>query len=134
MTDLHEELGLRLTAMRVGRWSYSLAAAGEIDLYSAPDLEQALELVPPDVRHVLVDLSGVSFVDSVGLATLVTASRRFAGRGAQMLLVVDDPRIRRVLEVTGLDRFFGVRTSADTATRELVGASVLESLGDSDAG
>lgn len=129
MAELHDELGLRLTAMRVGRRGYTLTAAGEVDLYSAPDLAKALEAVPADVRHVLVDLSGLSFIDSVGLATLVTASRRFAARGARMLLVVDDPRVRRVLEVTGLGRFFAVRASASAATRDLVGATVLESLG-----
>lgn len=111
MTALHDELELHITAMRVGRWGYSVAASGEIDLYSADDLREALEAVPPEVRHVLVDLSSVGFVDSVGLATLVAASRRLAQRGARMLLVVDDPRIRRILEVTGTARFFELRAS-----------------------
>jgi anti-anti-sigma regulatory factor len=45
-----------------------------------------------------------------------------------MMLVVDDARIRRILEVTGIDRYFELRSSADDAARELVGASLLESL------
>jgi anti-sigma B factor antagonist len=123
-----DELDVKVTTVRVGRFAATVTVWGEVDLYAAPDLGEALASLPHEVRHVLVDLSQVGFIDSVGLATLVAAARRLEERQGRMLLVVDDARVRRLLAVTGLDRFFSVRSSdADTA-RELVGASVLESL------
>jgi anti-sigma B factor antagonist len=53
---------------------------------------------------VLVDLSEVSFVDSTALAVLVRESKRLEGRGQSLALVTNDPRTRRVVEVTGLNR------------------------------
>jgi anti-sigma B factor antagonist len=127
-SSLRDELELTVSAMKVGRHAHSITVRGEVDMYSAPELREALDAVPPSAKHVLVDLSTVSFVDSVGLATLLNAAKRLEASGGRMLLVVDDPRVLRILAVTGIDRWFSIRSSdADTA-RELVGASVLESL------
>jgi anti-sigma B factor antagonist len=132
MSSMPDELDVKVTTVRVGRFAATVTVWGEVDLYAAPDLGEALASLPNEVRHVLVDLSQVGFIDSVGLATLVGAARRLEERHGRMLLVIDDARIKRLLAVTGLDRFFSVRSSdADTA-RELVGASALESLGPGD--
>jgi anti-sigma B factor antagonist len=51
-----------------------------------------------------MDLSGVGFVDSTALGVIVQETKRLEGRGQSLLLVTNDPRTLRVLEVTGLDR------------------------------
>jgi anti-sigma B factor antagonist len=97
-------LDFRITCARLGRRAYLVSLAGEIDLHVAPRLSDELEGAIADGAHrLVVDLSGVSFIDSSGIATLVRAAERLRIRGAELVLVCDDHRILRALEVTGLD-------------------------------
>ena len=78
---------------------------GELDLYTAERLRARIdEAGAVGADTVLVDLSEVSFVDSTALAVLVQETKRLEGRGHSLVLVTNDPRTRRVVEVTGLDR------------------------------
>src|SRR5207302_9285393 len=59
------------------RRSSDLGAAGELDVNTAPELrEQLARLVNEGVRHIVVDLAQVSFVDSTALSVLVSALKR----------------------------------------------------------
>jgi anti-anti-sigma factor len=69
---------------------------------------------------VLVDLSAVSFVDSTALGMLVQESKRLEGRGHALVLVTNDPRTRRVVEVTGLNRVLQTYATLQDALAELV--------------
>lgn len=79
---------------------------GEIDLLVQADLldafERAIALV--EVPHLLVDVSGVTFMDSTGLDALVTASTRVSARRGTLAVVGANARIRRLLEIVQLDR------------------------------
>jgi anti-sigma B factor antagonist len=112
----------------LGGRAYSVRVEGELDLYTAPDVRDALASLPPESRHVLVDLSQLSFLDSAGLGMLLSAARRLRARGGTMMLLVDDSRILRVLEVTGLAGDFDIRRDREAAVRELVGLSLIEEL------
>src|SRR5256714_14058798 len=84
---------------------------GELDLYTAERLQARIdEAGAVGADTVLVDLSEVSFVDSTALAVLVQETKRLEGRGHSLVLVTNDPRTLRVVEVTGLNR--GLRTFA----------------------
>lgn len=74
--------------------------AGEVDLYAAPRLENELEgVIRSGAKRVIVDLTGVPFLDSSGLAVLLGAARKL-GRGNLVLTGVQ-PQIARVLLTTG---------------------------------
>lgn len=93
-----------------------LAVGGEIDVYSAPELrEKLLELSHADHTTAVVDLSDVSFVDSTGLGVLVSGLKRFREAGGDLRLVVTQPQILKVLEITGLSTVFAVRATVDEA-------------------
>lgn len=93
-----------------------LAVAGEIDVYTAPRLrEQLLELARSGAQTVVTDLSGVTFVDSTGLGVLVSGLKRFREAGGDLLLVVTQPQILKVLEITGLTTVFSIHETADAA-------------------
>ncbi len=82
-----------------------VALQGEADLHTAPILRDGLEeAIESDDKVVVVDLSGVSFVDSMMLSVLLGASRRAHQRGTEVRIVVDDPHVRRIFELTLLDR------------------------------
>jgi anti-sigma B factor antagonist len=82
-----------------------VSVSGELDLYTADRVKGGIdEADTVGADTVVVDLSEISFIDSTALGVLVQESRRLEGRGHSLVLVTNDPRTRRVLEVTGLDR------------------------------
>lgn len=93
-----------------------LAVTGEIDVYTAPSLRQQLvELSQKGATTAVVDLSDVSFVDSTGLGVLVSGLKRFREAGGDLPLVVTQPQILKVLEITGLATVFTVHPTAAAA-------------------
>lgn len=93
-----------------------LAVGGEIDVYSAPELrEKLLELSHGSHTTAVVDLTEVSFVDSTGLGVLVSGLKRFREAGGDLPLVVTQPQILKVLEITGLSTVFAVHSTLDGA-------------------
>jgi anti-sigma B factor antagonist len=121
MNDLIE---FNVSSSRIGRQGLGLRIDGELDLYSASDVREELTDIAPDVRYVLVDLTGLTFMDSSGLATLLDGARDIAKRRGRMMLVVGDPAVLRVLEVTGLDGYFEIRDDYESAAREFVGLTL----------
>lgn len=80
-----------------------LALEGELDLSASPLLAEALDEVAGDDRHVVVDLRGLTFMDSTGLATILRYHQR-AKDGRFDLVVVRGPEaIDRVFRVTQTD-------------------------------
>jgi anti-sigma B factor antagonist len=89
-----------------------LAARGEVDLSSAGRFAQELTaLVADGGGSALVDLSGVTFLDSSGVRELLAANRRAEAMGLQLQLVNPSAACRRVLEISGVwDEFMVQRT------------------------
>ncbi len=97
-----------------------VAVSGELDLHTAGCLEARIEeagTVGADT--VLVELSEISFIDSAGLAVLVRETERLEGDGHALVLVTNDPRIRRIVEVTGLNRVLRIYATLHDALAEL---------------
>jgi anti-sigma B factor antagonist len=91
----------------------TIAVTGEIDIRSAPELREQLQTVLADgVTAIQLDLRNVTFLDSTALSVMVGAHKRLAREhGALDIVTSTEGAVRRVLEVTGLDRVFRV-TSA----------------------
>jgi anti-sigma B factor antagonist len=93
-----------------------LAASGEIDVSSAPNLrQQRVEISAGAPERVVVDLEGVDFLDSTGLGVLVSGLKRFRTGGGDLLLVCTRPRILKVFEITGLTEVFAIHATVDDA-------------------
>ena len=89
-----------------------LSVAGELDVHTAPPLRTAVEKVPPTGR-LLLDLSGLTFMDSSGLGVLVLA-RRQVGE-ANLAVVLTARAALKVLTISGLHkslRIYDTRTEA----------------------
>jgi anti-sigma B factor antagonist len=83
-----------------------LSLAGELDLAAAPVLQEQLDRAVRGGGVVVVDLSGLPFIDSSGLHMLVGAERQLRASGGQLVLVRGQRAVHRVFELTGLDRYF----------------------------
>ena len=85
-----------------------LTAAGEIDSTSAPVLRERIEAVLDGDAHTLVvDLVGVTFLDSAGLCVLAAAHRRATRQDVVMRVVASSRAVIRPLQITGLWSLLG---------------------------
>jgi anti-anti-sigma factor len=119
-----QEFDVRTIAL--GPTTAVVRVVGDLDLCSAAEVADALSSLPTGVRHVLADLTELSFVDSAGIATLLAAERRLRRDGGSLALLVDDLRVLRVLEVTGLDRFLTIHQDRGAALRQMCGDALFE--------
>ena len=94
-----------------------IAVRGELDLNTAGELRRRLESRNGGVPPLVLDLSECSFLDSVGIGLIVTASRRADGAGARGFAVVAEPdgQARRTLRLTNVDSRIAVLGSRDAA-------------------
>jgi anti-sigma B factor antagonist len=89
--------------------------SGEIDLVTAPALEQAIGAVVADSPSALViDLSAVEFLGSVGLKILAATYEKLA-TSTQFGVVAHGPATRRPIHLTGLDKTFPLYSTLDDA-------------------
>ena len=84
-----------------------LTLNGEIDLHVSPDVERVLtSIISKRPRHVMVDLSGVTFIDSSGLAVLIHALQNIQEYGGKLLLSGITEDVRSIFEMARLDQVF----------------------------
>ena len=82
---------------------------GEIDLATAPALRRYLdEQIAKGCRELVVDIEGVTLLDSTGLGVLVGRRKVMRANGNEMRVVGARDRVLKVLVITGLDRVFEV--------------------------
>ena len=88
---------------------YVISLAGEVDLYTAPEFkQQLLEVIGDGAKHVVVDLTATTFIDSTTLGVLVGGLRRLRTNDGQLSIVCSDPNITKIFEITGLDTVFTI--------------------------
>jgi len=93
-----------------------ISVSGEIDLVTAPALEQAIGTVVADGPTALViDLSGVEFLGSVGLKILAATYEKLGVKSAEFGVVARGPATRRPIHLTGLDKTFPLYPTLDDA-------------------
>jgi anti-sigma B factor antagonist len=89
--------------------SATVVLDGELDLASAPQLQACLaELTANGVKHVVVDLANLRFIDSTGIGVLVSDFKRLSEVGGSMAVRNAGPRAYRVFEMTGLVELLSV--------------------------
>jgi anti-sigma B factor antagonist len=94
--------------------------SGEADLHRAPELRNAMSAVIDDgITDLIVDLSEVTFIDSMTLGVLLGAMKRVKPGGGRLCVVVQDANIRRIFEITLLDRVFAVFDDREQALAAL---------------
>jgi anti-sigma B factor antagonist len=107
-----------------------LAVEGEIHVSTAPEFSAVLSATVGDGPMSLVlDLTGVMFIDSTGLSVLLNALRQVTHAGGQMAVVCSNPTVLRLFEITRLDTTFDIHAELEPAL-----AAVQAEAGGSEAG
>ncbi|HEX2024066.1 MAG TPA: STAS domain-containing protein [Acidimicrobiales bacterium] len=86
-----------------------VAMRGEIDAIAIPSLSGCLDdVVSAGQRRVVLDMAEVTFIDSVGLAAIVAATKRLAAHGGTLSVRRPSAHVHKLLEITGLTGFVPV--------------------------
>jgi anti-sigma B factor antagonist len=100
----------------VDEYIHVVAVIGELDLSNASGLVRQVETAVRSGRNcIVIDLSGVTHMDSTGLAALIEAHHLTQARLGRLALVSGSESVRRTIEVRGLDRLFVIEASRDDA-------------------
>ena len=103
---------------------YVVVLCGEVDLYTAPELKQELHrLVGEGATRLVVDMSETTFVDSTTLGVLLSVLKRVRPEGGSVVLVCPDRNVRRIFEITLLDRVFPIVDTREEAFAELASSA-----------
>jgi anti-sigma B factor antagonist len=98
-----------------------LALRGEIDVYTAPRMRQAIvDLVDAGSLNIVVDMDKVDFLDSTGLGVLVEGLKRVKTRNGTISLVITQDKILKIFDITGLNKAFPIHGSLEDALKEPV--------------
>src|SRR5712691_3711032 len=118
MADFHIE------SRRAGTGAV-VTITGEIDAYTAPQLRERLgELVTAGVERLVLDLRQVSFVDSSGLAVVVSTKKGLPPGDNALCLVIAEGQsmVRKVFEITGVHRLLPIHSTLEAATDDCLAA------------
>ncbi|AWB91096.1 STAS domain-containing protein [Aeromicrobium chenweiae] len=83
-----------------------LSVAGEIDMQTSVELRSQVDTLDVSHRTLVLDLSGVTFVDSSGLGSLLGVKKQQERAGGRLLLARVSPPVARIIEITRMDRVF----------------------------
>ncbi len=105
-------MGLDISVRDEGDWRI-IEARGEVDLNSSPELRKAVLGAVKGVGRVGVDLSGATYMDSSGVATLVEGLKSASENDQSFVLISPSNAVMRVLELARLDSLFDIRDSLE---------------------
>ncbi|MBO7654833.1 MAG: STAS domain-containing protein [Kiritimatiellae bacterium] len=85
----------------------TVSPKGRIDTLTAPQLEEALKTLPPEVNAVTFNFGEVDYISSAGLRVLLATQKRMKQAGGSMVITHVTPAVQEVFEITG---FLGILT------------------------
>jgi anti-sigma B factor antagonist len=87
---------------------------GDVDIATAPQLKEAvIAALERGAASLALDLSGVAYLDSMGLGVLISARKRATERGGIVYLIGVGDRIHRVLRLLSMEKIFQLCSEAD---------------------
>ncbi len=93
---------------------------GRLDLQGAQEIDLPLSgITSSPTSSVLVDISGVSFLASLGLRSLLSAAKAMSRRGGKMLLISPKPNVMEILEVSGVSSLIPIFQDKDAGLKSL---------------
>jgi len=93
-----------------------LTVSGEVDIQVRAEFrERLIEAVDGANSPLVIDLSGVDFIEASGFIALVEAQERMNARPDKLYIVVQNPLVRRLFSILRLDAFFDLYTATKDA-------------------
>ena len=99
--------GMHLVTDTRGAW-HIISVQGRVDSMTAEELKAALLTAVAANAQVAVDCSGVEFISSAGLASLLEGARAARGAHRELRVCAPNPRVKQVFEISGLRKLLDV--------------------------
>jgi anti-sigma B factor antagonist len=113
------DLQFGVRCAEIGGGVYVVGIRGELDGHNAPELDRELgDLLDRSAARVIVDLAGVTFIDSAGLGVLAGAATALRAQDGRLELAAAGPHTAKVLRIAGLDRIVAVHRTLGDAFAE----------------
>lgn len=97
---------------REGKWVFT--PNGEIDIYTSPDFKKTiLDTFEEEESDILIDCINLEYVDSTGLGALIYVLKKLKEKEYQIYLTNMKPNIRKLFDITKLDKMFIIRGEVD---------------------
>lgn len=92
---------------------------GDIDFSVSQKLKEELfDVIGAGKNYLVIDLDKVRYIDSSGLEVITSAQSQAMSRHGDVYLVCNDPNIRKIFDITGLDEYIRIFSERDSAFRE----------------
>lgn len=109
-------MNMRVNSSTPGDTTCLMEIEGEVDVYTAPQLKQDIvDVAERGVKHLIINLSKVEYLDSTGLGVLIGGLKRLREGKGNLVLVGPGMRILRIFEITGLDKIFDIYPTVEEA-------------------
>ena len=100
--------------------AYVVELTGEIDVYTSPKVKDAVtELIDREHYNLVINLEKVRYIDSTGLGVLIGGLKRVREYGGTVHLVCTNPQIKKIFDITGLVKIFGIFDDEQSAMKAL---------------
>lgn len=120
----HMTFDFSLTEDRPDSGAHVIAVAGEVDIFTAPELKRAISgAIDSGAREIVIDLTETRFLDSTALGVLIGAVKRLRPLEGRLMIVNVEPSTAKTFEITGLDQIFTIVESRDDALAQLAARS-----------
>lgn len=101
--------------------TYVVDLNGEIDVYTSPKVKDAIgDLIDKGHYNLVINLEKVRYIDSTGLGVLIGGLKRVREHGGTVNLVCTNPQIKKIFDITGLVKIFGIYDDEEAAMKALV--------------
>ena len=110
-----------LSEERAAGGAHIVNVRGEIHMTTAPDLSKRLtDTIDAGNTRIVLDLTGVEFIDSTGLSVLLSGLRHVTQAHGAMALVCANPTVLRLFQITSLDKTFVIFAGREAACAHVV--------------
>lgn len=94
----------------------AIEVEGEIDIHTAARVKEAVDrVVDAACRQVVLDLSGVTYIDSSGLVVLISTLKRMQEINGEVMFVCTHPHIVKIFDITGLSQVLKIFPTQEQA-------------------
>ncbi len=102
------EQNVKLDVVEFDNQVTKVVLSGRLDIAGAQSIEDQLHAVASSRKKVVVDLSGVSFLASIGLRTIIMSAKAITAESGKIVLLAPQAGVQKVLQISGIDKLIPI--------------------------
>jgi len=107
---------VKITTEIHDNWLGVIKLDGELDAYTSDQFREGIETcLASSIKFLLVDLTALQYIDSVGLGIMMGTAKRAGEQGGEIAVICDKPNLQRVFDISGTTELLNVRRTMDEA-------------------